>query len=258
MMRVLYIAVEIHAATVFNVPIIFRIMRAEVQGSTVSAIMEDSAQMLESFIAFIDVSKAQCAVEADRIRELGVIGEGGLLILKDSLMKAMATSLAAARFSCSLYDSYECGEPEALLSASGYQLANEVAPAAIAGDLTAVCIVLASCNGVVDLSSSLRGVIETGRAAVFSFLMSIGADFDKVDEINQRTSAGYAAEHDRLEFMKILAQRGACLDTKDRYGMSPLHWAANNDCLNTLKFLCTTSCEKTTRCDKVRSESVIC
>lgn len=83
------------------------------------------------------------------------------------------------------------------------------------------------------MSISFQGVIshifdENWTIAIEAYLDS-GGDINYKDELQGWSLMHYAAEHQNIEAIKILAHRGANLNIQDLNGWTPLHLAVDSD-----------------------------
>ena len=77
------------------------------------------AEVLSNCSRIVDVGRAQCAVDADRVREMNKIkqeaaGQGGLSFVNRALSAALITGMVSVRNSIMEVDNFLCGEPEGL------------------------------------------------------------------------------------------------------------------------------------------------
>jgi ankyrin repeat protein len=79
-------------------------------------------------------------------------------------------------------------------------------------------------SGQTPLSWAARNRHE----AVVKLLLEKGAELETKDKDNSRTPLSWAAENGHEAVVKLLLEKGAELETKDTYGWTLLSWAARN------------------------------
>lgn len=240
-------SVEIHAGIEAGLPIIFRCMKADISDHIVTVISIGAAEMLHEFAKIVDITKAECAVAADRVREFGIIGVENLVKINLKVKNAMQESQASSRYSCGLVESFRCGEPEALMDASDSVRYNELIGAATSGNLWAVGELLASAAQHFDISEAFRSSAKTGQLHVIEFLYSVGfVNIDGVDDIDGNSALNSAATGGHLEVVKRLHQYGADINLKDFRLLSPLHSAVLLKKSSVVEYLCAIGAEMNT------------
>jgi ankyrin repeat protein len=83
----------------------------------------------------------------------------------------------------------------------------------------------------------LHWAAREGRTGIVEFLVEAGAPVDARDNNIGWTPLHLAAWGGHLETVQFLVERGAPVDAKDRYGRTPLHWAARDNRLNVVVYL---------------------
>lgn len=211
-------------------PIIFRCTAFEVVGNKVKTDTSQGEQMIREFRKVVDVSRAQCAVESDRVRELNIIGPQRLPFMNSTIIKAMVAGEISMIYSSFNVDAFQCGETEALVNAPDepLEMSRDLVTAAIFGNLAAVGEILVKSKFNIDLSEALCGASIAGRTAVVELLLTIGVLFDEPKMADFSPAIGYAASNGHLDTVKLLASRGASTRICDRYGFTPLHKAATS------------------------------
>lgn len=217
-------AVEIYAAFERNVPIVLRCVAAHVQGGVLNIVSTVAADMLFELSKFINIDTAECAVEADKLRELNIIGADNVHLLTAAVLRAMAAGQMSSLFSSTMIDGLRCGEPEALYTESNeFVKTNELVPAALSSSVAVFAELYASSNYYCDLTEALRGVCRMGRGDVVNFILTIGVNLDAPsDRENHYNAIAYAALSGHFDIIKMLAGAGASLDVKDVNGCTPL------------------------------------
>jgi hypothetical protein len=89
------------------------------------------------------------------------------------------------------------------------------------------------------MSSLNEGLIEAasrGDLEKVKRLLNEGADVNAKNKYGQ-TPLHWAATWGHLDIVKLLVDRGADINAKDEDGETPLHWAAANDHLDVVEFL---------------------
>ena len=67
---------------------------------------------------------------------------------------------------------------------------------------------------------------EKGHEAVVKLLLEKGADVESKDRYYGQTPLSWAAEKGHEAVVKLLLEKGADVESKDEYGRTPLWWAA--------------------------------
>ena len=75
--------------------------------------------MLANCYFLVDVEAAQCAVPADRTRELAAIGEANFGQFNRTVAAALAAGATAVETEVAEVDAFNCGEPGALRALAG-------------------------------------------------------------------------------------------------------------------------------------------
>lgn len=177
-------AVELYAAISSNKPIIFRCAKAEPIGDIVTVNTEEGAQMLENCHLLVDVDRAECAVRADKVRELKAI------IDRAALNRAVSAATLAGGFAIASgiaeVDAYACGECEPLRALPQDRIVNAIKAAASGGHLGALVELLARLpDGEYseELSHACFGAATTGHTEALVLLRDGGALFNYENEV---------------------------------------------------------------------------
>ena len=141
----LWCIVELYAGLECDKPIIFRCCRttASARGVVSASAGKEATNVLFNFSHMADARTAECAVPADKKREMDRIGEG-LSRLNTTVRAALGAGSQAAIQDAAEVEAYACGELEAARALRGY---GRVAPALSA----------AAAAGLADLVSELLG-----------------------------------------------------------------------------------------------------
>jgi hypothetical protein len=87
-----------------------------------------------------------------------------------------------------------------------------------------------------EFSTGLIVASYFGHSAVVRLLLDKGADLESKDKEGQ-TPLSWAARNGNGAVVKLLLDKGADLELKDRYGQTPLSWAARNRYKSVVKLL---------------------
>mgnify|MGYP003329134985 CR=1 FL=1 len=104
--------------------------------------------VLTNCSAIVDVGQAQCAVDADRVREMKKIedeaaDQGGLASVNRALSAALTTGMVSVQAGIMEVDNFLCGEPEGLRKLSLDKVERAVITVCSAG-LVEVCLLYTS------------------------------------------------------------------------------------------------------------------
>ena len=80
--------------------------------------------------------------------------------------------------------------------------------------------------------SGLRSAINSDHDLRLLALLENGADIDAEDDVGGSTALSYAAWFGREKTVRLLLDRGANVDLRDRSGRTALHWAAHSGYLD--------------------------
>ena len=238
----LWCVVEVFAAMERGMHPIYRGVRvSEVSGDVVIISSEGALNMLDNFALMVLVEKCQVAVPADKIRELGAIGEENLPRLNKEVRSSLGAGASAVNQAVSEVDAYACRETEALRSLSGDRAMQAFIAAASAGQLEAMFELAALQLNLTDFSSlewnplvlaSANGHVETVKA-----LASGGAEVNQTNPNNGVTPLFMASQENHLEVVRELLEQGAEVDKCDSRGQSPLIIASRKGNLEVARVL---------------------
>lgn len=220
-------------------------MKAKVSGNKVTVMRVGAEDMLTEFAIIVDITKAECAVAADRLREFDIIGVDKLPEINLMMKKCMHEGRASSRYSCGLFETFRCGELDALIGAADDSVrSHELIAAASSGNLWAVGELFAASENPFDLSEAFRFAAKTGQLQVVEFLYSLGyVDLDGVDSVDGNSALNSAATGGHLEVVKRLTEFGANINLKDFRGFSPLHSAVLTKKASVIEYLCSVGAE---------------
>lgn len=144
--------------------------------------------MLANFSVMVDVSKAQAAVEADRSRELGVIGSGNLALLDNTVASALRAGVSAAIHSASELDAFACGEPEALVALRQERRRDALTAAVASGLVPAMLLLLERVDDRFQDDRFFAGyasiAAQSGHIGVLELLRDKGANLDEPSHVS--------------------------------------------------------------------------
>ena len=114
----LWCIVELYAGLECDKPIVCRCCRATVSARGVVSISagDKAFNVLMNFSFMADARTAECAVPADKKREMDRIGEG-VGRLNTTVRAALGAGAQAANLEAAEVEAYACGEPEAVRGA---------------------------------------------------------------------------------------------------------------------------------------------
>ena len=166
----LWCIVELFAALSYEKFIIFRCLSVVVTGGRVTVSTEGGADMLFNCANIVAVSKGECAVEADKKRELALIDDQAEVNRK--VAAAVTAGAVALNGGVVEVDAYACGEPEALRALPSGRLVKAAEAAASAGLTDALAEVLALLQPEDDLGYALWIAAHNGRLGALRLLMA--------------------------------------------------------------------------------------
>jgi len=79
---------------------------------------------------------------------------------------------------------------------------------------------------------------------VKEFVEKGGVDVKTIKDANSRTPIHWAADYNQLELLKYLESKGAKLDEKDKYGITPLLAAVYEGHVNVVQYLVSKGAKK--------------
>ena len=119
--------------------------------------------MLLNCAHLVDVEAAQCAVEADRDRELAAIGAANFALFNRTVAGALQAGAAAVNANTAVVDSFACGEPGPLRALPKERVPSAFTAACTAGQL-AVLMELRDAHAEA-VAAYLAGKGEGGKGA---------------------------------------------------------------------------------------------
>ena len=130
------------------------------------------AHVLQNCSQIVDVGQAQCAVDADRVREMDKIedeaaDQGGLASVNRALSAALLTGMVSAQAGIMEVDNFLCGEPEGLRKLPLDKVGGAVKTVCAAG-LVEVLDELLEAGGVQQQQEEERGGGRGGGGGVMA------------------------------------------------------------------------------------------
>eukprot|EP01110_Echinostelium_bisporum_P012909 TRINITY_DN7_c0_g1_i1.p1 TRINITY_DN7_c0_g1~~TRINITY_DN7_c0_g1_i1.p1 ORF type:complete len:124 (+),score=60.35 TRINITY_DN7_c0_g1_i1:297-668(+) len=99
-----------------------------------------------------------------------------------------------------------------------------------------------------DKAKDMDWSIKNGDLdAIKDFVEKQGVNVNSVKDANSRTPVHWAADYNQLEVLQYLATKGAKLDEKDKYGITPLLAAVYEGHEQVVKFLVSKGAKKDTK-----------
>ena len=235
----LWCIVELYAGLEARKPIIFRCCAALFHARDGCYITitsgEEAANMLANFSRMVDVASAECAVPADKERELRTIGEGNFAALNRTVAGSMMAGAQAVVGAVWEVDAFNCGEPEALRRLPSSRLKAAMFAAGSAGQLASVSYLLderISELGVAlvkVLCAAMTRAAGNGHEAVVQLLLAAdGVDVNQVDPSNGTFPLLLAAEqgHEAVVQLLLAAEGINVNQVRQSNGAFPLLMAA--------------------------------
>lgn len=178
MRYVSFLAVELYAALIARKPIIFRCVKAIVEGNAVRVSVNGATNMLMNCAELVDVDRAECAVKADKDRELSAIPDKTKM--NADVAAALISGTVAIDKDGTEVDAYVCGEREALRALPSERVEAAIAAAASVGHIEALSELLARWPiGVTDdkfLGYAAWIASYNGQIEALLLLKDCGAD----------------------------------------------------------------------------------
>ena len=235
----LWCIVELYAGLEARLPIIFRCCAARFHVSVGCYITitsgDEAVNMLCNFSYMVDVATAECAVPADKERELRTIGEENFAAMNRTVAGSMNAGARATHEAVWEVDAFNCGEPEALQRLPSTRVSDALTAAGSAGQRASVLFLLnerASELGVELLSvlcNVLTAAAQNGHAAVVQLLLAAeGVDVNQVDQNNSNFPLLLAAQNGHASVVQLLlaAEGVAVNQVHPSTGSCPLVMAA--------------------------------
>jgi len=231
--------VELHAGLEAGKLIIFRCCAARFHVSegfyiTISSGRE-AQNMLLNFSKIVDVATAECAVPADKERELRTIGEGNFAALNRVVAGSMIAGSRATQLAVWEVDAFNCGEPEALQRLPRERFEAALIAAGSAG--------LASVSYLLDerapelglellqvlLCTVMLAATQCGHAAVVERLLAEGVDVNYTSPMSGNFPLLMAAYSGNAAVVQLLLEaEGVKPNQMNFVGDFPLLFAAGN------------------------------
>jgi hypothetical protein len=216
--------VEIDAALSAAKPVVFVCVAVSIEGEhAVLRRGKGAAEMLRNFSFMVDVQRAECAVEADKKRELALVDATKV---NKQVRQALVAAMATVQENVSELDAYQCGEPEALAAVPA-ERREAVLEAASAAGLVAVVYELAGQVNLQGVCYPLFIAASNGHLEVVHALLEAKAKVDQADN-DGWTPLFMAAQKGHLEVVRALLEANAEVDKADNDGVTSLFMAAQN------------------------------
>lgn len=216
---------------------------------------DQAFHMLRNCGLLVDVEASQCAVAADKERELANIGEEKEYwpTINRTVSAALDAGAMAVSAQAWEVDAFNCGEPGPLRTLADEQVGRAFAAASSAGQLAvlielhrtraeAVAANLKWSDGR-QAAQALQQSSMNGWPNVVEWLLEeVGVEVNGVMDSSQCIGGfgfalGAAAQKGHLEVVQVLVKAGANVNQADRQGAAPLHHAAHKGHLGVLQFL---------------------
>jgi len=207
--------VELYAGLETGIPIIFRCCTSRFNVSEGCYITihsgREATNMLANLSHMVDVASAECAVPADKERELRTIGEGNFAALNRTVAGSMMAGAQAAMNAVWEVDAFNCGEPEALRRLPSSRLEAAMVAAGSAGQVASLSYLLdervskLGVNLVEVLGEALIAAAANGHVAVVQLLLAAeGIDVNRVHQSDGAFPLLMAAQQGHAAVVRLL------------------------------------------------------
>ena len=200
---------------------------------------DEAFDMLTNCSHLVDVAAAQCAVPADKERELAAIGPANHGRINHTVAAALVAGATAVRDHVSEVDAFNCGEPGPLRALTADRVPAVFAAACAAGQLAVLVELRRAHNETVTAYLAGEGgrgdggwyplwvAALDGRREVVAWLVGeVGAAAGAADPSDGASAMFVAAQEGHLEVVLVLVAGGASVDQADVGGATPLIMAA--------------------------------
>ena len=259
---------EIAAVLTLEKPLVFSCGKVSVRGGgaggevgRVEVVRGGLAScMLANCSELVDVAGGQCAVQADRERELATIGEANFGAMNRTVAAALGAGATAAHLHVSEVDAFNCGEPGPLRVMEEGRVGKAFHAACSAGQM-AVLVELREARAEA-VAAYLAGVGEDedggwlpvwlaslqGRLEVVKWLLNeVGASAGAVQPMDGSSAVCMAAQNGHLEVVRVLIEAGASVDQAMEDGRTPLFLAAMKGHVEVVRALVEVDADKLVR-----------
>ena len=241
---------ELHAALERGKPLIFACSKVVGGGATATRVKVErgstAATMLRNCAHLVDVEAAQCAVPADKARELATIGPENFAELNRTVQAALISgAFVMSGLEATIeVDAFSCGEPGPLQALAAGQVTDVFMAACSAGQL-AVLVELQRAHGealaaclsseLVDIGGpapipsaflALYAASQSGRCAVVEWLVGEMGVPAEVVMPNGGRPIVIAGEQGQLEVVRVLLNAGVDVNSASANGRTVLYGAA--------------------------------
>ena len=230
---------ELHAALERGKPLIFACGKVVGGGATATRVEVErgmtAATMLHNCAQLVDVETAQCAVPADKARELATIGRENFAELNRTVQAALISgSFVMSGHEATIEaDAFSCGETGPLQALAAGQVPDVFMAACSAGQLAVLVELqrahgeaLAACLSSERVDSALYAASQSGRCAVVEWLVGeMGVPAETV-MVNGGRPIVIAAEQGELEVVRVLLRAGVNVNSASANGRTVLYGAA--------------------------------
>ena len=213
---------------------------------------DQAFHMLRNCGLLVDVEASQCAVAADKERELANIGEENWPTINRTVNAALDAGAMALSAQVWEVDAFNCGEPGPLRTLADEQVGRAFAAASSAGQLAVLielhrarAVAVAAClkwSDGLQAAGALQQLSMNGWPNVVEWLLEeVGVEVNVVMDAKDfpftSTPLSVAAQKGHLEVVRVLVKAGANVNQVDPRGLAPLHHAAHKGRLGVLQFL---------------------
>ena len=210
----------------------------------------EAFHMLQNCSELVDVAAAECAVPADKIRELATIGEENFSTLNQTVTAALGSGGVAALANVFEVGAFDCGEAGPLRGLEEARVSVVFIVACSAGQLVVLIELREARRGAVGAYLAGEGMggrgmwapvwaaSQNGRLEVVEWLVGeVGASASAVDPSNGASAVFMAAVIGHLEVVRALLKAGASAHQAMNNGATPLFMAAQNGHLAVVRVL---------------------
>ena len=234
-------------------PLIFACGKVVVGGGPaerVSVERGSAFNMMVNCAFLVDVEAAQCAVQADRERELGAIGEHNFGHINRTVQAALNSGAVAMAKEVAEVDAYNCGEPDPMRALPAERVGLVFRAAAAAGQLEVLmetkrmhgeavwAYLLGNGYGGEGRWMPMWEASHGGRLAVVEWLLGeCGLEAGATEPKSGASAVSMAAQSGYVDVVRTLLNAGASMDQADGQGGTLLSIAITNGDLAVVRLL---------------------